>query len=125
MVVQEVYNDWISRRRSAQNGIFYYILLQEKDTHIRYIKLGISFRGISRFKDKDYKIKYSFIKPLYMVELDDPNEVYDLEDLNRVILRNMKGLTFVEKDRFKYFQVPKNLPLCKKFNEYCEITVDK
>ena len=114
MIVREVYGDWIARRRSADNWIFYYVLLQEADTRRRYLKLGITSRGMARFKDKDYQ-KYSFIKPLYMIECDCANEVKDLEDLNRVILRNTKGLTFVDNDRFKYFVLPKQLPRCFSF----------
>lgn len=115
MVVQEVYGDWI-KRKSADNWIFYYVLLQEANTRIRYLKLGISSRGVRRFKDKDYQ-NYSFIKPLYMIECTDPSEIQDLEDLNRVLLRNTKGLTFVDKDRFKYFLLPKELPRCFSFGE--------
>lgn len=115
MVVQEVYGKML-KRKDASNWIFYYVIIQEARTRIRYLKLGISSRGIQRFKDKDYQ-NYSSIKPLYMVECTDPNEVKDLEDLNRVLLRNTKGLSFVDKDRFKYFSLPKELPRCFNFGE--------
>ena len=115
MVVQEVYGGWM-KRKSKENWIFYYVLLQEEGSRTRYLKLGISSRGVQRFKDADYR-KYSCIKPLYMIECTDPNEIKDLEDLNRVILRNTKGLSFVDKDRFKYFLLPKELPRCFTFGQ--------
>ena len=118
MIVREAYGEWLDTKKN----IFYYVLLQNATTKTRYLKLGISSRGIRRFKDADYR-KYSVIKPLYIAECDSANTTKDLEDLNRTILRNMKGLTFVDNDRFRYFLLPKTLPRCEKFGEYVEITI--
>lgn len=118
MIIREAHGEWLN----TNNNIFYYVLLQDAKTKTRYLKLGISSRGTKRFNDADYR-KYSIIKPLYIAECDSANATKDLEDLNRTILRNTKGLTFVDNDRFRYFLLPKALPRCEKFGEYVEITI--
>lgn len=71
---------------------------------------------MKRFKDRDYK-KYSFIKILYIAECDNKTEIYDMEDLNKTILRNQKGLKWHKNDRFTYFILPKFLPVSNVFGE--------
>lgn len=111
------------RRQSTKNGIFYYVLLQEKGSRRRYLKIGTSERGATRFFDRDYKEKYSFVKILYIAECDNINDIYNLEDLNKAILRNQKGFTWHKNDRFCYFKLPNELPRCEKFNEYVSIKI--
>lgn len=116
MIVKESYQPTSYRRQSKDNGIFYYALLQDKTTRRRYLKIGTSERGVTRLKDKDYK-KYSFIKILYIAECDNKTEIYDMEDLNKSILRNQKGLKWHKNDRFTYFLLPKFLPVSNVFGE--------
>ena len=118
MITREAYGEWLD----TDKNIFYYVLLQNAKTRTRYLKIGISSRSIKRFRDADYQ-KYSVIKPLYIAECDCANATKDLEDLNRTILRNTKGLTFIDNDRFRYFLLPKTLPRCEKFGEYVEIRI--
>ena len=77
----------------------------------------------TRFSDRDYKEKYSFVKILYIAECDNINDIYNLEDLNKAILRNQKGFTWHKNDRFCYFKLPNELPRCEKFNEYVSIKI--
>lgn len=122
MIVKESYQPTTYRRQSKDNGIFYYALLQDKTTRRRYLKIGTSERGVTRFKDKDYK-KYSFIKILYIAECDNKTEIYDMEDLNKSILRNQKGLKWHKNDRFTYFLLPKFLPVSNVFGELRTIKI--
>ena len=122
MIVNESYLPTNYRRKSRDNGIFYYVLLQDRTTRRRYLKIGTSERGVKRFKDRDYK-KYSFIKILYIAECDNKTEIYDMEDLNKTILRNQKGLKWHKNDRFTYFQLPKILPVSSVFGELRTITI--
>lgn len=122
MIVRESYLPVSYKRQSKDNGIFYYVLLQDKTTRRRYLKIGTSERGVKRFKDKDYK-KYSFVKILYIAECDNKTEIYDMEDLNKSILRNQKGLKWHKNDRFTYFQLPKILPISNVFGELRTIKI--
>lgn len=122
MIINESYLPTHYRRKSKDNGIFYYVLLQDRSTKRRYLKIGTSERGVKRFKDRDYK-KYSFIKVLYIAECDNKVEIYDMEDLNKSILRNQKGLKWHKNDRFTYFQLPKILPVSSVFGELRTITI--
>ena len=110
------------KMQSKSNGIFYYILLQERHTKRRYLKIGTSERGIRRFSDKDYK-KYSFKKLLYIAEFDNKDKIYDMEDLNKSILRNTKGLKWHKNDRFTYFQLPLTLPVAENFGNLKTISL--
>ena len=110
--------------QSKNNGIFYYILLQERGTRRRYLKIGTSERGVRRFKDKDYK-KYSFKRIIYIAEFDDIKNIYDMEDLNKCILRNTKGLKWHKNDRFTYFSLPEFLPVASRFGEMKKISIKK
>ena len=112
------------KMQSKNNGIFYYILLQERGTRRRYLKIGTSERGIRRFKDKDYK-KYSFKRIIYIAEFDDIKNIYDMEDLNKSILRNTKGLKWHKNDRFTYFSLPEFLPVASRFGEMKKISIKK
>ena len=109
------------RRTSTANPLFYVVLLQL--SRIRFLKIGTAENGIgTRFCSEDYK-KYSFIKLLYVAELqatekDKKNVCYHVEDLTRSALREMKGLTFVRNDRFKYFQLPTAIPVYTSMNNY-------
>ena len=116
MIVNESYLPTNYKRKSKDNGIFYYALLQDRTTRRRYLKIGTSERGVKRFIDRDYK-KYSFIKILYIAECDNKTEIYDMEDLNKTILRNQKGLKWHKSDRFTYFILPKLLPVSNVFGE--------
>ena len=42
------------KMQSKNNGIFYYILLQERETRRRYLKIGTSERGVGRFKQINF-----------------------------------------------------------------------
>ena len=122
MIIRESYLPTNYRRKSKDNGIFYYVLLQDKATRRRYLKIGTSERGVKRFKDRDYK-KYSFIKILYIAECDNKTEIYDMEDLNKTILRNQKGLKWHKNDRITYFILPKFLPVSNVFGELRTIMI--
>jgi hypothetical protein len=125
MIVREEFLPTLPyKMQSKDNGIFYYILLQEKDTRRRYLKLGTSERGTARFNDKDYK-KYSFKKILYIAEFDNKKNIYDMEDLNKSILRNTKGLKWHKNDRFTYFLLPPVLPVAVAFGEVRQLRIKK
>ena len=101
------------KMQSKNNGIFYYILLQERGTRRRYLKIGTSERGVRRFKDRDYK-KYSFKKIIYIAEFDDIKNIYDME-----------GLKWHKNDRFTYFSLPEFLPVASRFGEMKKISIKK
>lgn len=108
------------RRKNKNNPFFYIVLLQCKK--IRYLKIGTAENGIgTRFAGADYK-KYSTIKLLYVAEVTsekNPKDAcYHVEDLTRSALREMKGLTFVRNDRFKYFQPPRVIPVYTDLHNY-------
>ena len=109
------------RRTNPANPLFYVVLLQIG--YLRYLKIGTAENGIgARFGGKDYD-KYSSIKILYVAELeatakDKKNVCYHVEDLTRSALREMKGFTFVRNDRFKYFQLPAEIPVYTSMNNY-------
>lgn len=109
------------RRTNPANPLFYVVLLQIG--YLRYLKIGTAENGIgARFGGKDYE-KYSHIKLLYVAELeatakDKKNVCYHVEDLTRSALREMKGFTFVRNDRFKYFQLPAEIPVYTSMNNY-------
>ena len=109
------------RRTNSANPMFYIVLLQIG--YLRYLKIGTAENGIgARFSSADYK-KYSHIKLLYVAELeatekDHKNVCYHVEDLTRSAIREMKGFTFVRNDRFKYFQLPQELPVYTGMNNY-------
>jgi hypothetical protein len=102
------------RRTDPNNPLFYVTLLQKG--RMRYLKIGTAENGIgARFCGKDYQ-QYSKIKLLYVAECqatekDQKNVCYHIEDLTRSALREMKGFTFVRNDRFKYFQLPNEIPI--------------
>ena len=112
------------RRTNPANPLFYVVLLQIG--YLRYLKIGTAENGIgARFGGKDYD-KYSSIKILYVAELeattkDKKNVCYHVEDLTRSALREMKGFTFVRNDRFKYFQLPAEIPVYTSLNNYTMI----
>ena len=112
------------RRTTKENPQFYVVLLQKGRT--RYLKIGTAENGvITRFNAADYK-KYSFMKILYVAELqatekDKKNVCYHVEDLTRSALREMKGFTFVKNDRFKYFRLPNEIPVFTSMNNYTVI----
>lgn len=127
----EIVKEWLLpsketrfRRTDKGNPFFYVVQLQTGRT--RYLKIGTAENGIgTRFCGQDYK-KYSTIKFLYVAELqatkkDGKNVCYHIEDLTRSALREMKGLTFVRNDRFKYFQLPTEIPLYTSLNNYTKI----
>ena len=129
----EIVQEWLNPaptekfiRTTEENPCFYITLLQNH--YIRYLKVGTAENGIKvRFAQKDYK-KYSTVKILYVAELkadkkNHKNVCYHVEDLTRSALREMKGLTFVKNDRFRYFQLPHKIPVYTGMNEYTEITV--
>ena len=99
---------WKNEMPQISGNIAYYVLLQ--DGHRRYLKIGTSTRGTKRFKDRDYA-KYSKITPLFIFEIDSLNGIYDFEDLNKVYLRNLKGLSWIQNDRFTFFLLPEELPI--------------
>ena len=109
-------------RRTDPNNPLFYVTLLQKGRH-RYLKIGTAENGIgARFGGKDYQ-KYSTIKILYVAECKAPekdhkNVCYHIEDLTRSALREMKGLTFVRNDRFKYFQLPTEIPIYTSLNNY-------
>jgi len=111
-------------RTNKDNPLFYVTLLQTG--YLRYLKIGTAENGIgARFGAEDYK-KYSFIKLLYVAELqatkkDKKNVCYHVEDLTRSAIREMKGFTFVKNDRFKYFQLPAELPVYTDMNNCIKI----
>lgn len=108
-------------RTTPLNPMFYVVLLQLG--RIRFLKIGTAENGVGvRFCAQDYK-KYNFMKILYVAELeatpkDKKNVCYHVEDLTRSALREMKGLTFVKNDRFKYFRLPDEIPLYTGLNNY-------
>lgn len=112
------------KQTDKNNPMFYVVAIQKGRE--RYLKIGTAENGISpRFIQADYK-KYSTIKFLYVAELkatekDGKNVCYHIEDLTRSALREMKGLTFVRNDRFKYFQLPTEIPLYTSLNNYTKI----
>ena len=112
------------RRTDPNNPLFYVVQLQIG--RMRYLKIGTAENGIgARFGGKDYQ-KYSTIKILYVAECkatekDHKNVCYHIEDLTRSALREMKGLTFVRNDRFKYFQLPSEIPVYTSLNNYTMI----
>ena len=112
------------RRTNPANPLFYVVLLQIG--YLRYLKIGTAENGIgARFGGKDYD-KYSSIKILYVAEpeataKDKKNVCYHVEDLTRSALREMKGFTFVRNDRFKYFQLPAEIPVYTSLNNYTMI----
>ena len=112
------------RRTNNNNPLFYIVLLQIG--YLRYLKIGTAENGIgARFSATDYK-KYSHIKILYVAELeatkkDNKNVCYHVEDLTRSAIREMNGFTFVKNDRFKYFQLPAEIPVYTGFNNYVMI----
>lgn len=124
MLINETFFPTSYKMQSKNNGIFYYILLQERGTRRRYLKIGTSERGIQRFSDKDYK-KYSFKKILYIAEFDNKTEIYNMEDLNKSILRNTKGLKWHKNDRFTYFLLPTFLPVAVTFGIMRNICIKK
>lgn len=120
----EIVKEWILPtnknfyRKDKRNPLFYVVLLQMG--YLRFLKIGTAENGIgARFGNEDYK-KYSHIKLLYVAELqatkkNGKNVCYHVEDLTRSAIREMKGFTFVKNDRFKYFQLPAELPVCTGF----------
>jgi hypothetical protein len=112
------------KQTDKSNPMFYVVAIQKGRE--RYLKIGTAENGISpRFIQADYK-KYSTIRFLYVAELqatkkDGKNVCYHIEDLTRSALREMKGLTFVRNDRFKYFQLPKEIPLYTSLNKFFTI----
>ncbi len=112
------------RRTTPTNPMFYVVLLQKG--RYRWLKIGTAENGIgTRFCGADYK-KYSHIKILYVAELaatakDGKNVCYHVEDLTRSALREIKGLRFVRNDRFKYFQLPNEIPVYTGMNNYTMI----
>ena len=46
-----------------------------------------------------------------------------MEDLNKTILRNQKGLKWHKNDRFTYFILPKFLPVSNVFGELRTIVI--
>ena len=109
------------KKTSKENPFFYIVVLQMG--RVRFLKIGTaenSLRG--RFSQADYK-KYSSIKILYAAELESDkknkkNVCYHVEDLTRSAIREMKGFTFVKNDRFKFFQLPDQLPVFTGMNNY-------
>lgn len=99
---------WKNEMPQISGDIAYYVLLQ--DGHRRYLKIGTSTRGTKRFKDRDYR-RYSKITPILIFEMSETNEIYDFEDLNKVYLRNQKGLRWIQNDRFTFFNLPNELPI--------------
>lgn len=99
---------WKNEMPQISGAIAYYVIVQEGRR--RYLKIGTSERGTVRFKDRDYQ-KYSKITPLCIFEVDRVNDIYDFEDLNKVELRNAKGIRWIKNDRFTYFILPNELPI--------------
>ena len=126
MIVRETFNPDIKeyRKLDKKNGLFYYLLLQDKNKR-RYLKIGTTEQYMKkRLGAKDYK-KYTFIKVLYLAECDKINDIYDLEDINRTILRNTKGMKWHKNDRFTYFRLPEHLPRTIKIVKFDEIPLTK
>lgn len=104
-----------------RNPMFYIVMIQKGRQ--RFIKVGTAENGIKyRFIQKDYKA-YSTIRFLYVAELkaterEGKSICYHIEDLTRSALREMQGLTFVKNDRFKFFQIPNEIPLYTSLNNY-------
>ena len=130
-MVVNVIKEWILpekgtkfRRTTTANPMFYVVLLQMG--YLRFLKIGTAENGVEkRFSAQDYK-KYSSMKILYVAELeatkkDKKNVCYHVEDLTRSALREMKGFTFVKNDRFKYFQLPAEIPVYTGLNNYTMI----
>lgn len=95
-----------------EKGEYFYIATIQKQRH-RYLKIGTTERPPGkRFRDADYR-KYSTVKVCYVaqIESDKPGGCYHVEDLTRSALRETKGLTFIKNDRFRYFQLPDEVPI--------------
>ncbi|MGN1034626.1 MAG: GIY-YIG nuclease family protein [Oscillospiraceae bacterium] len=116
MVNVEIVQEWHNltqldkmRKKRKENSLFYVAILQKH--YNRYLKIGTTERTIKeRFSQKDYQ-EYTNIKILYVVELNSKISCYHVEDLTRSAIRELKGMTFVKNDRFKYFQLPEQIPI--------------
>lgn len=119
-VLKETYKptrEEIKAKAHADSSIFYILILQKGRQ--RYLKIGTTTKTLAqRLSNQDYK-KYTNIKVLYVAELT--SEYKDLrrrkhaclhvEDLTRSAIREMKGFTYIENDRFQYFTLPEYLPV--------------
>lgn len=88
----------------------YLVRLYDATTHRHYWKVGTAEKGTSRFKKPDYK-KYSSIKPLLFILCENKEDIYNVEDIAKVYLRNLKGTTWVKNDRFLYFHAPTHIEI--------------
>lgn len=127
MIIQEKFGEFIdySSRKSEGRYFVYYALVQDRETHTRYLKIGTTERGTARFNDVRTYGRYSVIRPLYMAEVSTRDEMMGFESLNRGLLIFQKGLSFVENDRFKFFKLPEYLPACFGLDEMRTIPVIK
>lgn len=105
---------------TIKGNIGYYVIVYKG--HKRWLKIGTSERGTNRFNDRDYR-KYTKIVPLFVVEFDKANSIYDFEDIGRTVLRNTKGLVWQKNDRFRFFQMPRELPFAKSVAEIEMVSV--
>lgn len=88
----------------------YLVRLYNAETHQHFWKVGTAERGTSRFNGADYK-KYSSIKPLLLILCENKEDIYNVEDIAKVYLRNLKGTTWVKNDRFLYFHAPTHIEI--------------
>jgi hypothetical protein len=116
----------IKAKAHADSSIFYILILQKGRQ--RYLKIGTTTKTLAqRLSNKDYK-QYTNIKVLYVAELTCEYKELKrrmqackhVEDLTRSAIRELKGFTFIENDRFQYFNLPEYLPMYTNFGK-CQL----
>lgn len=106
-------NDFSYKKLNTKDSLFYCALLSnDKNFNNCVLKVGTTEQSLgARFKQYDY----SYIKILFVIEINNWMGAYQLEDLTKAYLRFKDGFRWIKNDRF-YFDKLEELPLFDTIN---------
>ena len=94
---------------NPKHGSVYLNLLNCFD-NVNYLKVGTAENFERRMEMPDYK-KYRSIRVLAVLEVENHDAMYQLEDAIKMELRQMSGTTFKRNDRFYFNHLPEEIPV--------------
>ena len=93
--------------KNAEHGSVYIVLLNCFDG-TNFIKVGTAENFERRMKKEDYK-HYRSVRVLTVLEVENHDAMYQLEDSIKMELRQMAGTTFKKNDRFYFNRLPEQI----------------
>jgi predicted GIY-YIG superfamily endonuclease len=92
---------------NPQHGSVYLNLLNCHNG-VNYLKVGTAEDFERRMMAEDYK-KYRSVRVLAVLEVENHDAMYQLEDAIKMELRQMPGTTFKKNDRFYFNRLPEEI----------------